>query len=519
MQEIVLNNEVLEFPDNMSDEEIKNVLSRQSKQTKPQKEQSFLQKYGESIIRPTLQAAGSTVGGITGGGLGTLAGGIGAVPGAIAGGGTGYAAGEQLYKTIKNLAGETEQESIPEGVKNALKNVVEGSAMEATGMGLGTAAGKAVKAAVPKVGGALKNISSSLYNVPKQSIERIVERPDAVKKYVNKDAYEIGLDILDQVKQKDAQYTKGLNKALDDVISTSQKDNKLVDVSGVINTLQKRAYSIKGMTDEALQQKKELLDRAITLKQYLSDTADKRVSNYLGTTGKQLKPMELASLKKSVLNMVSPQEAQALKRQLQESAQFTNDTGFSFMRQDAAGKAIRKASTKAKDAIEKVIPEVRPLNKKLQDLIKIKENNVVKSALKPQGIENTVKNLQSSTGNKGFLKSQIRELDKTLGTNLEEQTKDIAASKYLKGGDVLSNYATGRSAYPILMGGYTGGVPGAIIGGVVGSPATFRAVAPKIGSLKNFFNLTAKQLEEINKNPKSSAALKALIYDIGREKQ
>lgn len=503
MQEVEVNGSIIEFPDNMSNEQIASVLKKQ-KIEKP-KEQDFFDKYGEEYIRPSMQAAGAT--------LGTLIGSPIPVVGSAIAGGVGYAGGEQAYRTLKQLLGKEKQESIPEEVLNVFKNVATGTGLEIAGAGLGSALKGVVKAVAP----ATKSVASVIYKVPKEAISRIVERPEQVKKLVGQSTFDLGEKLLQEVTEKDRGYVNALNKELDSVINTAQKGNELVDVRSVVNTLRKRAYSIKAMTEEAVSQKAELLSRADVLDDYLDKTAAKRIKQYVGEA--PLNSTEIESLKKSIKYRVSPNEAQTLKRQLQDAASEKTQVGLSFKRKDAAGKALTKASTKAKEAVEKAVPEVKGINKKLQEHIQLKESSAIKTAFKPENIERTVKTVQSQKSNKGFLQKQIKKLDKTIGTNIEDITKDINAAQYLEseqGG--IAKYLPSSvmgAATPAGLGYMAGGIPGAVAGGAISSPAVFRNVAPNLKHVLKALNLTEEELA----TPRGQAALKALVYSLGGEKK
>jgi len=147
---IALGNEVIEFPDTMSDSDIEKALQAQSRP-----ESDIYEKNIKPWLKPTIEGAGGIMGAAAGLPLGPVA--------AVGGGGLGFAAAKRLYETAERAFKGEKQRPLSESLPEAGKDIVTGAAMEAGGR----AAGPILKIA----GEGAKYGASALTGVPKWAID------------------------------------------------------------------------------------------------------------------------------------------------------------------------------------------------------------------------------------------------------------------------------------------------------------------------------------------------------------
>lgn len=439
----------------------------------PQEESSI--DWGESVIKPALQTTGAVLGGAAG-----LASPI--PGGTIAGGALGYGLGSQLYDIGKTALGQRKAGTIGEETEGALKNVAEGAMAEMGGQAIGQAASKAIKA-LPEVG---KKIAKSLYDVPANAAERIAKNPESVQAAMKDTNYTGGMRLLDNIKQTLNIKSKGLNEELEKALASKKET---VNINKMIEKLDEGFNKIgQPATIEEAANKSELQKHIEMLQKY----------------------------REAYGNEIPLQQANQLKRDIQKAAFKTDpSTGIKYERKDVVSDAMKNAANNIKTAIEEKAPEVKDINRQLQELIEIQKDKQFTNAFNAKNIENTMKNLSSETGNKGYLRDVVKKVDKKLGTNIEETAKDYHAAKYLRDPESGSTFKTGRSLLPgavggsigALGGGWAGAGLGSLAGTAIASPQTFKAVAPRAAAIQ-------KLLENTVSNPAVQTGIKTTPYYI-----
>lgn len=430
-------------------------------------------KIGEQYVRPALQALGAVGGGVVGGTTGAVAGGIGAIPGAVAGSGLGYAGAEEIYRMLKG----GDDKTLGQSLADAGRNVVEGGAMEAGGMGLSSLASKGIKA-IPTIA---KGYSKTAFGVPTKASEIIAKNPEAVKEASKLSPYKAGENLISDInKSKFAKImpaAQGLTKEL----TTATEQGVKVDLKSVINNAQKKLSSMPKAMTETTQKERATIDKYIkTLKKYMS----------LG---------------------VDPMTANELKRQIQAEAFEKNPlTNTLQKRKDVVGDFMRDMAKDTRVAIEQAVPGVKPHNKTIERVNKVLENKKFQRAFSPENVESTMKNLQSDTGNKEYLQTLAKRADSLLDTKIAPTTENVFAAKYLQPGEGLSLMPTGRSGIGIGTGAILGGIPGAVAGTVATSPMTYRTLAPVAPK-------AYRGIVKASEQPFSQAMLKSLPIMGGRD--
>ena len=444
----------------------KNITALSDEELLKLREPSFIKKYGERFIRPTLQMTGAALGG--------LGGAVAGPAGSIAGGAGGYYTGDQLYRLLKEYTQGGESKGLTGELKHAGKMLGEGAMMEMGGQALGNVAGKAAKQVMPT----LKRLSKPVWNVPKEALETYMKKPEFVNKAINQTPFDAGQEMLSKLNAAKNIRVSELTQKQKNILANK---NKTVDIKGILNTLSKYEKSISGYTPKASKVKKELATQVDLLKSKLQ-------------RGNMIK------------TKIPVSEANELKRQLQKEALY-EEGPVKFYRNDEAGKAYKEAASKLRTEIEKVVPEVKDVNKNLKDILDFETNPKFRNALKPSNIESTMKNVQSKTGNKTYLQNLLKDADKALGTRMGDATEGQFAAKYFRDPDSLSGYVTGRS-----IGGMPGIAVGTAAGGAIASPRVLKAVAPKAQEFQSL-------LELLSKTAPAKTTYKTLPYMIGREKE
>lgn len=445
-----------------------------------QPEPSFLQKYGESFVRPTLQGLGAVGGGL----VGTAAGPVGTVGGA----GAGYAAGEQIYKTLMDLTGNRDPESVGKRLGDTATDVLTGATMEMGGQALSKAATNAISS-LPKIA---TKASKALYDIPEKAAKHIASNPERVKAAMQETNYSGGNKLIDTINQAIDKKTSNLNAGLNIQINKADMAGKEADISRTLGVLNKAREKMGLAATQNRQAEINDLQKQIDL-----------LDAYRKTKGTRL------SLK----------DANDLKRQLQDIG-FVRDpnTGLKIYRKDDVGDAVRKASRVLRQEIETQAPGVKEYNEGLKKILDFETDNKFQQAFNKKNIENTMKSLQSETNNKGYIKELVDKADTELGTNIRNTTDDFFAAKYLRDPDSGSAYKTGRSVLPSVFGagvggaiaGPTGAAVGAAAGPIIASPQVFKAIAPRARALQ-------QGIEAIGTGEDARSLYRALPYVISRK--
>jgi ribosome-binding factor A len=451
--------------DSLSKEEKKrfidldNIIENENIQpTEKKDEKSILQKllsqYGEKYIKPGLELTGGALGGIAGATGGPLVAPITA--------GAGYAGGKQAYDILANLINpENKIRSIPQQIKEIPSEIAMGASSEVLGPAVGKVAAKGLNMA----GKAALKGASSLYNIPKNAIQTYLKDPTAIKQMGQISPFETGMNIKKGLETAIEGRKAELNKMISSGLNEGEKLNATIDAKKVINSLKKSLNEIEPSTKQNIQYRKEIEDQINLFEKY-----NKEYERYI--------PVKVAN---------------QLKHDLQKATSYFDDMlKRNVTRQDPASDAFKEAASVLRKEtvaeLKNIAPQYGKAYKEFEELNEVAKNKDFVNAFTDQNVERTVKNLQSETGNKGYLQNLIQKADENLGTNLQKDTKNAFAAKYFNDPDVISLLGTGRVNWgPILgsgIGGAIGGLEGAGIGGasaaLLSSPALFKAIAPSI---------------------------------------
>lgn len=198
MARVDINGNVVEFPDELTPEQLQTAVASAAAQlSPPQPAQSpgMLRRGAEAVVRsPALPIIGGTVGGIVGAPTG---------PGAIPLAGLGAGGGE----AIRQLAARGLGMDAPKTSLGALKKIVAQGAVGAAGEGAGQ--GLRAIAAVPQLAAAgrgIRSFFSATTGVPEAGFKAVAKKPSLIltasKKAIDKTGQKIG-EIVDKTITKD----------------------------------------------------------------------------------------------------------------------------------------------------------------------------------------------------------------------------------------------------------------------------------------------------------------------------
>lgn len=410
-------------------------LQRQSAQA--EKERPFL-----SLVSKT--AGFATPGGIFGktagittktlGGIGVRKG-ISGLAGVGVGGGT--------------LAG-AEAISKGERLKNVARDILDGMAL-ALGLGIGGEAvaigGKGVASGIRKGG---KRLLSSLRQIRPESVSLYAQNPRAVNQAVSGIMNgEFIPSFRDSTVEQIKAFVRSTNQELDEIIGGI---DDLVDIRPLIKVARDQVSKLTRLKTTPLKE---------------------RQANEL---------IQQVQLLNKLPQKMPARDVQQIKKDLQEQlVSFFQNTK---VKQDTLSLALEEIQKASKTMLEGLDKRIGPLNKKLEQGIKLQKKLGMGSVFREQGFDDRkagrlLSTLVNESKKDVFLAA--KELDRLAGTRIVSSAQLFKAAQELGKSDVISASQTGRS----LLGGIFGtglgsavGSPGlgGLLGVLAGSPALTRPV-------------------------------------------
>ena len=382
--------------------------------------------------------------------------------------------------TIGGLTLGAGTQAAAESLSKDQNTVTPGSAAKDIGISAGTAllGGFAAETGNALLGKA-KPILASLRNISPESIDMYAKDPAAVNTVI-RDLSRVGdktflPSVAAETNKAVATTVSGLNRALDETLS---KVKTPVDIKPVLDTA-----------------KNELNDLS-----NVAFTPEKKsaVNQVLGT---------IRSLNEALQNgrVFTASELNVLKRDLQSAASSFYDNPT--MQSEPAGRAFANIADAAKKQIEKVAPDVAPINEKLQKSIDLQQRlglpktvvdgsgQVIGGGMDERKAQLLIGTLQNDS--KSMTLKDVKQFDSLFGTDLEGKAELYRAAKDLNPSDIGSAMKNGKALFGMAAGGTVGGLIGAKEGNwklgsaaglALGSPYATRGLisaAPYVGGLYN----------------------------------
>lgn len=149
---------------------------------------------------------------------------------------------------------------------------------------------------------------------------------------------------------------------------------------------------------------------------------------------------------------VTADQAYQLSQRLQNLADYTAD-GQALKRKDLIDIVFSRAAAKARNEVQKIIPEIAEYNKKLAQL-HAKGKNINKNMLTADKPYSSI--IGVGTGENKLAIKQIQGFQNVLGKDYVPEMQNIAAAQYFGNAGILPSEKTGSSLAPLLMSGGLG---------------------------------------------------------------
>lgn len=336
--------------------------------------------------------------------------------GAYTGAGIGAATG----KALENVA-EKYLFNEPKEVSDIYVSPITEGISGATGEMAGPIVGKALSG----VGTALKKTVSSMSSIPEKAIETYMKRPKAVKE-IGGLTEATGLQDAADTLRSNARaaiqdFKSDANEKISDYLS--EHGDKLIDVSNLKKigeeTIKKLDPAIKSHQQQALK---------------IRDMLD------------QITQMQVDEK----LPFVPTSRLQSMKDILQDAANY-DDLGNVLQKKDIMHSAFSRMSNRARIDIAKEVPGIESINKKLAQLHNVNKH-INKNLLSPEQTALSVMGVGSGENQQAI--KQMKKLESITGFPYVQEAENIASAKHFNKPSLLPTTGTGRSALPVLLGGF-----------------------------------------------------------------
>ncbi len=427
-------------PKVISDEDM---AKMESAQQKPAVQR---ESYGRGLLRGALESlpiVGSAAGGIAGAPAGPL--------GSLGGAGVGAYAGKSLENIGKRYlldeGPKTTQEILTEPIVEGAKGLLAEGGGQLVGKAIQSAPAQKVAQYVgEKIGKIGSKIGSALTGVSEKEITTYAKKADEINKMAKSSAGSTA-EAADQMRAKFTQDIASKRQQLGGQIGRSLEGNvSQVESKPIVEAIesQKRQINAKLNPDQIKE-----VDDIITKVKSLADKDGN----------------------------IPVKDAHDLKEYLQDLASSSYQKGgqiFTIGKQSA--RSAKSGAAVVRESINKLVPEVADANNKLFQLRNIEKNinkNII-AAGKPEAAL-----MAAGTGGNAANVKNLQKLGEITGTDMLGEAEKLAAMKTFGSPGLLPADTTGKAVGRMGLGGgagfLAGGVPGAVVGSALTSPAALKA--------------------------------------------
>lgn len=449
----------------------------------PKKERGALEQFG----RDTVNAL-PAIGGIIGGAVATPADVVLGPYGTVAGAGLGAMFGASLKNVINSYI---DPQQAPKSDSEAIKNVIEEGAANAAFQGAGNIVAKGISAAAPYVKSGIKSgatkLASAISGESEKTIETYAKNTDAVNKIIKSS----GGDMTAAADNIRAELSSGVQKAKNAI---NNRISKTIEASG--NTAR---------IDET-----PILDALNTAKSKLNPNFDASAIAEIDDMVSTI--MAEAKTGRSDGGLTADGLYRA-KKFLNEAAKssYTKD-GQIFSRSDAASRAAKYASDRAREAIRQNVPEIAQADKELSRLYQI-ESRMNKNLLSPGKSDSAL--FAAGEGANPRNAATLRELEKVSGVPVMQRIEQLSSARAFANPAVIPSGTTGKVAARMgtgaLIGGLLDGTEGALIGGALASPLTLKYGINAINQASKISNRFPSFTGFLKQNPVAGQSILRLL--------
>lgn len=403
------------------------------------------------IVRETVKNL-PVVGSVIGGGLGLAS----PFPGGAFGGSVvGAGLGRSLQEVIEQKAYGKQPISEPEMIKEIGLAGAEASIGETVGPLLSKAGSLASKG--------IKNVSSSFSKIPKKVMETYSERGPEVSKIGN-DIIEAADDLRTQGQKAIESFKSLQNSKISNAIDA--KKNEIVS-----------SIPIKNAIEENIKK----LDPIINADQVKKLQSELDLINHI--SGKD--------------GDITAQQGYALQKRLQDLAEYL-EPGQIFKKKNFVDLTFAKAASRARQQINRVVPEISEANRELAKIRRI-DKNINKNLISPEKSINAL--MGAGTGENQQTIKQLKKLEDVVGFPYLRKTEELAAANYFNDAGLLPKEKTVSAMAPLILSGI-GGIGGAIsegdIGGITKGLALGALASPL--AIKGAINVANKTPDFVKQN-------------------